>query len=135
MNNPLDNVIDLGLVNYVRHPSNPDYVVFRFSDPNRAASFAEQLNSQGIWFEKGEDEKRGRKIEMFGIHRSDYEKASKINITVEAKHRKHLIHNKPLKYFVLVFGLSALLLSIIGYCSTQNHLQSVNKQLRSIDKH
>lgn len=133
MDNPLDSVIDLGLVNYVRHPSNPDYIVFRFSDLNRANSFEDHLVSKRIWFEKGEDEKRGKKITMFGVHKSDYERASQINITVEAKHKKHLIPNKPLKYFVLIFGLGSLVLSIIGYCSSQNNTRSINEHSQSQD--
>ena len=46
VDNPVDNVVDLGLVNYVQHPSNPNYIVYRFVDPERAASFEKELS---VW--------------------------------------------------------------------------------------
>lgn len=117
MENPVDHSLDLGLVNYVQHPSNPSYIVYRFSDAERASSFEEELNKQKVWFEKGEDEKRGNLYTLYGIHKNDYEETAKINFLVEAKHKKPFIPFKIVRYLVLAIGLSMLTLAIVGYCN------------------
>ena len=38
MENPIEH-LDLGLVNFTKHPSNPDYVVYRFTNEEKAKSF------------------------------------------------------------------------------------------------
>jgi hypothetical protein len=118
MENPVDHSLDLGLVNYVQHPSNPSYIVYRFPDAERASSFEEELNKQNIWFEKGEDEKRGKLYTLYGVHKNDYKKTAKINFIVEAKHKKPLIPFKILRYLILIIGLFMLTLAIVGYCKS-----------------
>ena len=39
VDNPIDTGIDLGFVNFIKHPSDPSYVVFRFKDEKRADYF------------------------------------------------------------------------------------------------
>ncbi|TNE74061.1 MAG: hypothetical protein EP333_06100 [Bacteroidetes bacterium] len=123
MDNPVDNIVDLGLINYVRHPDDPNYVVFRIQDAERAESFEEELKKQQIWFERGSEQKRQRTFHLFGIHKSDFKRVEKINFVVEAKHKKPLIPFKPLRYFVLFGGLAMLSLAIIGYCEQQKKLE------------
>ena len=126
MDNPVDNIVDLGLINYVRHPENPNYIVFRIQDKERAVSFETELSQAGIWFEKGEEEKRQRIYTLFGIHKSDFKKVEKLNFLVESRHKKPLIPFKPLRYFILVFGLGMLILASIGYCQQQGKLSAYN---------
>jgi hypothetical protein len=133
MENPVDHTLDLGFVNYVQHPENPNYIVFRFHDPNRAHSFESALNENQIWFEKGEEEKRGTMVQLFGIHKNDFKKVEKINYQVEGKHKKPLIPWKGLRYFLLLFSLTVLTLAIIGYCKQQEKLRSFEETNQSLN--
>lgn len=133
MDNPIDNIVDLGFVNYVKHPSNPDYVVYRFGDQKRAESFAEALEEAGIEFERGEEVKRTVTIYLFGIHKSDYKKTVRINFIVEGKHKKPLIRVKALRYlFLLIMGV-VMTLALIGYCKQQEILSSHNDSLSTVN--
>ena len=134
MDNPVDHtIIDLGLVNYVQHPTNPNYVVYRFADINRANSFEKELTAQGIWFEKSSEPKRSVEYFLFGIHKRDYKKTEKINYLVEGKHKKPFIPFKILRYSVMIFSAGIMLLVILGYCHRQKVLDSVNNSNQSIN--
>ncbi len=135
MENPVDHTLDLGLVNYTQHPSNPNYIVFRFSDLNRANSFEEELNKQKIWFEKGEEERRGGLVTLFGIHKNDYKKVTRINYLVEAKHKKPLIPWKGLRYASVLLMLGVITLALIGYMKSKEKLRLHNEQLIQQEKH
>ena len=132
VDNPIDNVVDLGLVNYVQHPSNQHYIVYRFVDPERAASFEEELKAGNIWFEKDIERKREKEYTLFGIHKRDFRLTDKINFRVEGKHKKPLIPYKGFRYFVILLGLGILTLAIIGYCKQQEKLASYNEEGISI---
>jgi len=132
MDNPVDHIIDLGLVNYVKHPSNPDYMVYRFADPLRADSFAEALAEAGIEFERDEEVKRTVTYYLFGIHKNDYKKTVRINFMVEAKHKKPLIPFKAFRYFFLLIMAGIVTLAIIGYCKRQEILTSHNDSASTV---
>lgn len=132
MENPLDSKIDLGLVNYVRHPENQNYIVFRFKDSNRAISFEEELNSAKIWFEKGEEIGATKTFTLFGIHKNDYTKVEKINYLVEAKHKKPLIPWSVFRYTLIIISTIAMTLALIGYCDAQKKLSRINKSNTTI---
>lgn len=131
MDNPVDSPLDLGLVNYVQHPENKDYIVFRFGDIERADSFQVELESRSIWFERGEEMKRTRMIYLVGIHKNDFKRVERINYLVEAKHKKKLIPVAPLRYLILIISFAAMTLAIMGYCERQKTLQRVNDQYQS----
>jgi hypothetical protein len=122
MENPVDHTIDLGFVNYVQHPDNKNYVVFRFADNKRAVSFQESLSTQKIWFEKDEDVKRNKPYYLFAIHNSDFKKVERINYDVEALHKKPIIPFKGLRWSLLIFSFSVLILATVGYCKAKNKL-------------
>jgi hypothetical protein len=131
MENPVDHTIDLGLVNYVQHPQNPNYIVFRFSDSERAKSFEKTLNEQKIWFEKGEEEKRGKMVQLYGIHKSDYKKVTHINYMVEAQHKKPIIPWKGLRYGIVIGMITLITLAAVGYCKQKETLRLHNEKLNS----
>ena len=122
MDNPIDSPLDLGLVNYIKHPSNSNYVVYRFADINRAESFQKELEKAKIWFEKANEEKRSKEYTLFGIHKNDFKKVEKINYTVEAKHKKPFLPFKPFRYFMLLFTAIVMTIAIMGYCEQQRKL-------------
>lgn len=132
MENPIDHPLDLGLVNYLKHPSNSNYVVFRFSDEARALSFEESLRFDNIWFEKGEEENRTKRITLFGIHKTDYKKVEKINYMVEAKHKKKLISFAWLRYTILIFSAIVMTLALVGYCKAQSKLAQETNEINNI---
>lgn len=134
MENPIDSVIDLGLVNYVKHPTNPDYIVYRFPDKERADSFQFELEQKGIWFERGEEEKRMRTYHLIGIHKNDYKHTVRLNYLVEAKHKKPLIPFKLLRYGLILFSATLMTLALIGYCKRQEVLASHEKSNISINE-
>lgn len=133
MDNPIDSPIDLGLVNYTRHPSNSEYVVFRFPDIERANDFEAQIQAAKIWFERDQEERKQRTYYLFGLHKNDFKRAYKINIEVESRHKKPIIPFAPLRWFVLVFGLGLLTLTLVGYCKQQEKLASYEKSVSSIN--
>ena len=133
MDNPVDNIIDLGLVNYVKHPSDPSYIVFRFPDENRANSFEAELVAAEIWFERSSEQKSTRLFHLFGIHKNDFKKAEKINFRVEGMHKKPLIPFKALRYGLILFSATVMTLAIMGYCESRKKLQSVNEAITAID--
>ena len=135
MENPIDHTVDLGLVNYVKHPSNPSYIVYRFVDPERATSFEHELTERNIWFEKSDEEKRGRKYLLFGIHKNDFKVTEKINFLVEAKHKKPFIPFKWLRYPLMVISAILLTVAIMGYCEQQKTLSSYDNLHLSINNH
>ena len=132
MDNPVDHPIDLGFVNYVRHPSNKDYIVYRFSDPKRAEAFRSDLQSQGIWFEEDTEEKRETLVYMFGVHKTDFNRTQKINYKVEGAHKKPIIPFKGLRFGLLLFFFAAVVLAFVGYCKRQEKLRLVNETLTSV---
>jgi hypothetical protein len=115
MDNPVDHPIDLGFVNYVQHPTDDNYVVFRFTDEARALEFKIKLEQKKIWFEQGDGEMRTKKAFLFAVHKTDYKKAQTINYEVAAKHRKFIIPNTFMRYFVVIIGLGILSFAIAGY--------------------
>lgn len=125
--NPVDHPIDLGFVNYVQHPSNKTYIVFRFGDKNRAEDFEEQLKLNKIWYERATEMKRTTEVVMFGVHKTDFNRVQKINFAVEGRHKKPIIPFKGLRYGILLVGSFLLILATVSYCKAQNKLQEVNK--------
>src|SRR5690554_627305 len=98
MESPVDNIIDLGLVNYVRHPSNPNFMVFRFASKTKADDFEKTLKEQKIWFEKGEEARKARTYYLFGIKNKDFKKVERINYIVEGRNRSFIISNKVFRW-------------------------------------
>lgn len=132
MDSGVEHLTDLGLVNYVQHPTNPDYIVFRFADITRAETFERRLIEQGIWFEKGEETPRTRTFYLYGIYKRDYNKVQQINFETEAAHRNFLIKNNFFRYFILIFMGIVIGLAILGYCRKQHILEEKTKEIEQV---
>lgn len=122
MDNPIDHPLDLGLVNYTKHPENSEYVVFRFPDEERANSFEEHLTKEKIWFERSSEAHKQRTYYLFGLHKTDFKRAERLNMLVEGKHKKPMIPIAGIRWFIVLFGMAALTLAIVGYCKQQQKL-------------
>ena len=126
MDNPVDHVVDLGLVNFVKHPSNPEYIIYRFADEERADSFEAALIEEKIWFEKGSQKGRIKTFLLYGVHKSDFDATQRINFAVEAKHKKPFIPHSGIRYLLLGISMILMTLAIVGYCKQQEKLSSYN---------
>lgn len=115
MEDGLDSPLDLGFVNYKRHPSDSRYMVFRFKEADMADFFRAELVKQNLWFEEGaETLSNGKNVVLFGVHNTDYKKVQRINFQTSAKFKPRFISNKPLRYFLLGFFFLFLLFAIFG---------------------
>lgn len=125
MDNRVEHLTDLGLVNYVQHPKDPNYVVFRFADSDRADDFERILKDKGIWYERSQESGRMRMFYLFGIHYRDFKTVQSINFAVEAKHRSFLIRNGVLRWFIVLFTVGLCTLAIVGYCKNPERVQQI----------
>lgn len=133
MGEHVEHITDLGLVNYIQHPSNPKYIVFRFADKKRADDFERALSENDIWFERSQEQGRTRLFFLFGIRRRDFKKVQTINFLVESKHRSFIIKNNFFRWALIVFTLGLSLLAIIGYCSRPDIIEKKYFEKNRID--
>ena len=115
MENPIDHTVDLGFVNYVAHPKDRNYVVFRFVDQDRSSDFKARLEAAKIWFEQSDDVKRGQRCDLYAIHHTDFKKVAQINYDVEAAHKKPILKHPLLRYGLLLFFFVCIALAIVVY--------------------
>lgn len=133
MDNPVDHPIDLGLVNYSRHPENSEYVVYRFADEHRAGSFEAALKENNIPYESDTHEKKQVTYYLFGIHKNYYKKTEKINYQVEGKHRKPFIPYAGFRWFLILASGVVMTVAILGYCKSQEKLRSYDETPASVN--
>jgi hypothetical protein len=104
-----------GLVNYVDHPTQKNYKVFSFNTLEEAALFENMLQKDNIWFERDEELVKDKPLYLFGVENKHFDKAQQANFMVSAQLRKHIIKNKFLKYALLLFVLTTVIIAIVGY--------------------
>ena len=129
MENPIEH-LDLGFVNFTKHPTQPNYVVYRFTDKGRANSFREELEKESIDFEEDQEHKKQVSYTLFAIHKKNYKKYMKLNFKVEGMHKKPLIPFTILRWTVLLIGLGILILAIVSYCKQMDHLKEQTEQVK-----
>lgn len=129
----VEHITDLGLVNYVQHPTNPKYIVFRFAHEERAQTFEKALIEHDIWFEKDQQEGRTRMFYLFAIQRKNYTKVQKINFEVEGKHRSFLIKNNIFRYIFMLLTIGVIVLAFVGYCKRPDVVQKKYYEQRYYD--
>jgi|TARA_B100001093_G_scaffold499202_1_gene548206 hypothetical protein len=129
MENPIEH-LDLGFVNFTKHPNNPNFLVYRFTDIARANSFREELKANNITFEEDTEEKKQVTYTLFALHKKHYKKTMQMNFKVEGQHKKPLIPFRLLRWTVLLFGLGILLLSILSYCKHMTYLNKKTEQIK-----
>jgi hypothetical protein len=122
---------DLGLVNYRQHPTNVNYVVYRFKDLNRANTFEMLLKENGIWYERSDPEEDEKPIVMFAVEKKFFNKTQELNFLTEAKHRTKLIPHKGFRLIFVLIMISILSLGLMGYCQSRKTLEEANKQMQT----
>ena len=129
MENPIEH-LDLGLVNFTKHPNDPNYIVYRFTESNKANSFREELILNNISFEQDTEKKKQLTYTLFALKKKHYKKTMEINFKVEGEHKTPLIPFRLLRWIVLLFGLGILLLSILSYCKHMTYLNKKTEQIK-----
>ena len=104
-----------GLVNYADHPTNKNYKVFNFNNPEEAELFEKELTKNKVWFEKDEELHREEVLYLFAVEQKDFQRAQHANFIVSARTRKPMISNKFFRYALVLFFFALLALAIIGY--------------------
>lgn len=122
MDSGLEHPFDLGMVNYHKHPTNSNYVVYRFKDIRRANHFEELLVKHTIWYERANPEEDEREFYLFAIEKKHFNKTQRLNYQTEARFKKPLIKNGFLRYVFVALMLGIIGLATAGYCSRQQEL-------------
>lgn len=113
---------DLGffnLTNYSDHPNVRGYVVFNYTDMAMANYFEELLVENNIPYERGLDQQMIKRY-LFGIKKSRFEEAHRLNNIAIGKYRKPFMGDKILRYAVLGITLLFILLGVIGFFKSLN---------------
>ncbi len=113
----MNNLVDLNFVNYSEHPTNKQYVVFRFSDAERGRYFEHLLIENKVGYEKDRSDD-GRDLVLFAIARRDLSRAEHLNYLVYARHRQKFIPSYFFRIFVLLLSAGLLILAILGYLNS-----------------
>ena len=101
--------------NWYTHPADNRYHVFEFRDSDMAAEFEAGLKAEGIESEKGENEEQDLRVILFGVHRSVFKQALKVNHLVHGKRRAPFIPNALLRWGMLIITGLVILVAWIGW--------------------
>lgn len=122
---------DMGLVNYRQHPTNVNYIVYRFKDLKRANTFEVLLKENGLWYERSDPEEDEKAIVMFAVEKKHFKQTQKLNFLTEAKHKTFLIPHKGFRLIFVILMISILSLGVMGYCQSRKTLEEANEQIQS----
>lgn len=120
---------DMGLVNYRQHPTNVNFIVYRFADLERANSFESLLKENKLWYERSNPEADEKQIYLIAVEKKHFSKTQKLNFITEAKHKKHIIPNRFFRNLFVLLMLAILIFASLGYCSSRRTLEEANKKL------
>ncbi len=122
---------DMGLVNYRQHPTNVNYIVYRFKDKQRADTFEALLIAEKLWFERSDPDHDEKEVYMFAIEKKYFKKSQKLNFLTESKHKKFLIPSKSLRYFFVTVMLALIVIGSVSYCKSRSVLQAKTTRLQT----
>jgi len=103
------------LVNWYPHPADNRYEVFEFNDAELAQEFAEDLGRAGVEAERGEREEEGTTVFLFGVHRSRFKEALRVNHLLHGRHRRPFIAHRGLRWAMLLITALAVGLGLMGW--------------------
>lgn len=106
------------ITNYSEHPTNSNYIVFRFVEKEQSLMFKNLLEMDGIPFESDEDDSHGHMQYMIAVKNQFESKAVYHNFTVIGHHREPFISNVFFRYLFFAIALGALSLAFYGYFTT-----------------
>jgi len=113
-----------GLINYRRHPENPNYIVFGFNSEKEAAVFEAELKRTKTFFEYDTEQTEEGIIYLFAVSESSMDEATRANGLVKSTTREPLFKNIFLRYSLIIFILLLSVLAIIGYVKNAEKRQN-----------
>lgn len=103
--------------NYFLHPGDNRYYVFTFNEPALADRYESDLKSAEIPYERHEMK--------FGVPRTHFREALKLNHLIAADTRSPFIPHNGLKWAMLIITGAVLLLAITGALTSKAHAQQM----------
>lgn len=101
----------IDLTNYGDHPTDPNWLVFRYKDPAVAREMEEELRAAGIPFEV--DAEPGEPV-LIGVRKRFRDQAVRCNYTVLGRGRDRFIADPLLRGVVLALVGLAMVLAVVG---------------------
>ena len=102
--------------NWYSHPGDNRYHVFEFRSKALADEYQRDLELAGIDFERAPVEPDG--LERFGIHRSEFQAALRVNHLLHGRHRRPFIANPALRWVMLLITAAVVGLAVVGWISS-----------------
>jgi hypothetical protein len=99
------------LTNFEEHPSEPEWIVFRFAASSIADEFVEELTRAGV---KHERDTEGGPPFLVGVRKSQREAAVRLNYLVLGRHRSPFIADRYLRLGVFAFLALLIALAVAG---------------------
>ncbi|MBK9148073.1 MAG: hypothetical protein IPM12_09710 [Flavobacteriales bacterium] len=99
------------LTNFSEHPTDDQWLVFRFHSEEQALEFEEALRNGGLRHERDPE---GGPPFLVAARRADRERAVRFNYTVMGRHREPFIANKPLRWGLIALLGVLLALAAVG---------------------
>ncbi len=108
--------IEFDFTNFRDHPADPTYVVFMFRRFEQANFFEGLLKENELEYERFDetDALRGTRY-LFATRRKDMKTLRGLNNLAIGKYRNKFIPDRWFRLFVIIIGLTALILAIAGY--------------------
>lgn len=100
------------LTNYAEHPTEPDWLVFRFPVAAQREEFAQMLGAEGIRHEVDTD---AGPPYLIGVRSRHRERAVRLNYTVLGRHRRPFLSDPLFRWSVLAAVGALLVLAFIGW--------------------
>lgn len=102
--------------NWYSHPGDNRYHVFEFRSKELADEYQRDLELAGIDFERAPAESDG--LERFGVHRTEFQAALRVNHLLHGRHRRPFIANSVLRWIMLLTTAAVVGLAVVGWISS-----------------
>jgi len=99
------------ITNFREHPTEEQWLVFRFTTREQALEFEAELRAAGLRHER--DEQGGPPF-LVAARKADREQVVRLNYLVLGRHREPFIANKALRWALILFLGLLLALIVIG---------------------
>lgn len=120
---------DMGLVNYRQHPTNVNYIVYRFKDVQRADTFENKLKEANLWYERSNPEEDEKPLYMFAVEKKHFNRTQKMNFETEAKHKKFIIPHGLFRNLFVFLVMAIITLASVGYCKSRQKLEEESRRV------
>lgn len=104
------------LTNYNEHPTDPDWLVFRFTTEVQAGEFVQLLREEELRFEQDATDGPPFLVAVRSRHRSA---AVRLNYLVLGRHRKPFLPDAILRWTVIGVVGALIIMALIGWLAAR----------------